>query len=371
MSPSTIKVITLEGSPRHRGHTYGEECRAWIGETLARWKATLQESTKMDPDAYIARFIKDTRFLEAVQKWTPDALDELKGLADGAQQDFNTIFAWQLADEQWWHARDLQLGIVTPVGDHCTCLGVQRQGGSPPMIGQNLDVPRLYEGTQVVLRVRHPNSDLEALVYSFVGTLCVVGVNSAGVAHVENTLLQLDHAANGLPVVFVGYGILAKRSLKEAAEFVRTVRHASGQNYILGGRDGAMDFECSGKKAVEFMPGARKLYHTNHPLANDDTGQYKLALTKIPEETRRVMEAGVNTKTRFEAAKRRMEAANPVTVQTFKDTLSSKDSPDGPICAYNERGFTSASMVMELSDRPAMHISIGPPSMNPYEKLTF
>lgn len=373
MNPKDIKVIQLAGTPRQRGHAYGEECRIWIGETIARWKADLAIKTGMDPDEYIALFLQDTRFPQAVERWTPDLLDELEALAQGAGQDLQTMFAWQLPDEQWWHQRDTQLGIYTPYGDHCSSLGVQRQGDLPPMIAQNMDMPRLYDGMQIMLHIKYADSPLEILSFTSVGLLTMNGVNNMGVAQVQNTLLQLDHNASGLPLVFVARGILEKSSLCEAVRFVKTVTHASGQNFIIGTRDGIVDLECSGHQAVEYLPhpGANKIYHTNHPFENKDTQQFEAVLEKLPLEERQVMAARTNSWTRFRAVKQRMEAANPITVDVLKQTLRSHDSIEYSVCVHNEKSITVASMVIELLDEPVMHVCFGPPCMNEYTSLGF
>jgi hypothetical protein len=66
-----------------------------------------------------------------------------------------------------------------------------------------------------------------------------------------------------------------------------------------------------------------------------------------------------------------MEAANPVTMDVMKEALCSHDSPDGNVCWHDQLEFTVASLVMELSDRPVMQISLGPPCVNEYARLTF
>jgi isopenicillin-N N-acyltransferase like protein len=288
MNPAKLKIVTLQGTARQRGLAYGEECRSWIAETIGRWKAELGKGVEIDPDVYIARFLGDTRFLPAVERWTPGLLVELRALAEAAGQSFETMLAYHLNDELWWHQRDLHPGILTRVGDRCTALGVQRQGDIPPMIAQNLDVPWLFDGTQVVLHIKYPDSQLEVLSFAFVGALGVNGMNNMGVAQVQNTLLQLDHNLGGLPVSFVSRGILEQTSLRDAVGFVKGVSHASGQNYVLGSPDGVVDVECSGKHVVEFLPyaGATPVYHTNHPLVNDDLGQFRAALEKLPADQR-------------------------------------------------------------------------------------
>ena len=187
----------------------------------------------------------------------------------------------------------------------------------------------------------------------------------------SNVAVSLAHF--GMPVDFVTRGILENRTLSEAVDFTRRVRHASGQNYIIGSPEGIVDLECSANQVREYTPypGSTLVYHTNHPLINDDTGQFIAVLDRMPPDQRKVVEEAVNSKTRLASVKRRLDAVSSVTVDVIKEILQSHDSPDGPVCVHNDRGFTSGSMIMELCDSPAFHICFGPPCAGEYQKLRF
>jgi hypothetical protein len=58
---------------------------------------------------------------------------------------------------------------------------------------------------------------------------------------------------------------------------MRTVHHASGQNYVVGSPEGVVSLVCSARSVVEFHPFVDRddVSHTNHPLANGDTELYR------------------------------------------------------------------------------------------------
>ena len=65
--------------------------------------------------------------------------------------------------------------------------------------------------------------------------------------------------------------------------FLHRVKHASGQNYVVGGPAQVYSFECSANKVSRFQPPGRPgvVWHTNHPLASDDFGAaYRATLAK-------------------------------------------------------------------------------------------
>ena len=181
------------------------------------------------------------------------------------------MLAFQLVDEYWANG-----GAIA--GDHCSGLGIAGEGDRPTYVAQNMDLEGFRDGFQVVLHVKHPDSGLESFVFTCPGLVAMNGMNSRSVGVCVNTLLQLRPRRSGLPVAFVVRGLLERTTVEEAIGFLRDVEHASGQNYILGGPAGVYDFECSAGKVARFVPEGRKgvVYHTNHPLANDDyTERYR------------------------------------------------------------------------------------------------
>src|SRR5947207_11017892 len=95
------------------------------------------------------------------------------------------------------------------------------------------------------------------------------GCNAASVGVVVNNLSMLPHASHGLPVAAVVRGILARRSLTDAAAFIRSVPHASGQHYAVGSPEGLLSFECSAGGVVQDSSATSRVLHTNHPLGGD------------------------------------------------------------------------------------------------------
>ena len=260
-----LKVITLEGSPYERGLTHGKTLKTEIGALVSLWKADLTRQFKMEADAFIAKFVDRTQYVQAIRKWTPDLMDEVRGIADGANIPFDTMLVFQLVDEYWIFG-----GPVA--SEHCSGLGVARRGDRPTVVAQNMDLEGFRQGFQVVLHIKHPGSNLEAYVTTNAGLVALNGMNSRGIGVCVNTLSDLEHCRDGLPVACVIRGLLRQETEEAAIAFLRSVKHASGQNYVIGGPARVYDFECSANRVVPFVPpdleGA--VYHTNHAMANDD-----------------------------------------------------------------------------------------------------
>ena len=362
-----VRVLHLEGSAYQRGLQHGTERRSAIATIVKLWKDDIAKTTRADPDVIIRTFLAETRFRPAIEKWTPGLLDEVRGIADGAKQPFDTMFAFQLVDELW-------VFIDKRASDHCTAVGVARAGSHPAYVAQNLDLEAFRDGFQLVLHIARSASAPEQLVFTSVGLIGASGVNSRSIGIACNTLMQLSASADGLPVAFIVRGVLAKSSGDDAVEFITSVKHASGQNYIVGTGDRVRDFEASAGKVVEFRPASdgSVVYHTNHPLANDDLKPWhRQAIEALPTELR----GAGNSEVRLASIRKRMDRpAAAIDDGVIADALRSKDSESNPICRSLRPGagaFTFGAVIMTLSGTPSLQVSMGPPDVNPLIRLRF
>jgi len=370
-----LPVIVLEGSPRDRGRIHGESLRAEIHRAIAAWKDALAADLDGDVDGYLEKFVGDTSFDGAIDRWTPGLMDEVRGLAEAANLDFTTAYAYQLADEEWWYRRNAKLGVRLPAGEGCSALGVVGRDGLPTFVGQNLDLPTFYNGSQALFLIKQPDTDLRSYQFTDAGFIAACGLNSHGIGVCVNTLIQLDQCVDGLPVAFVVRGLLEKATFEDAVRFVTTIRHASGQNYTIGSPGSVLDFECSANKVVRFTPagGGAWVCHTNHPMANPDQGVFEdQVLDKMPEGW---AERGLNNTTaRYQAVYQRLSSPDPKTLDLLKAALRSHDDPDNPVCNHVREdvgAFTAWSVIYELTDRPRVHFTVGPPCPSEYRTLGF
>ncbi|MCP5104058.1 MAG: hypothetical protein GY950_11800, partial [bacterium] len=345
--------------PYERGLQHGTMLKKEIGELVAKWKKDLKHQYKVNADEYIKKFLKNTNFKPAIKKWTPGLLEEVKGIAKGSGIDFNTMYAFQLLDEQWLHGKS--------VLHHCTGIGVNRQGKLPAMAAQNLDIPEFFDGYQALFHIKDPGSKLETFVVAFAGIVAGNGMNNSPVSVHVNAITQMEFAKEGLPVAFVIRGALQQTSYEKAVEFIHTIKHASGQNYIITGLDKSSGFECSAKKVSRYIPfeGAQWTYHTNHPRVNDNYSPKYLAYLKRKGKT---IDQVLYRCDRFDSLEKRFKnRTKPVTFEDIKEALSSRDTGRWDIC--NKTTF--ACTIMVLSEKPELHISPGQPDKVPFEVFTF
>jgi isopenicillin-N N-acyltransferase like protein len=359
-----LSVVEISGSPRERGRAHGEALRELIRARDARWCEQIETGCAMPADRFIQRFLAETRFLPAIQRWTPGLLDEALGIAEGADLPYERILACQLMDEEWWWSEPLQQR------HHCSGFAALHRGGA--VAGQNMDLGAWMDGFQALLHIRDRALDLDSYVLTCAGMIGLCGMNSAGLGLCVNTLLDLNHRGDGLPVAFVTRGLLEHRSLAEAAAFLNAVPHASGQNFILAEPGALADFECSAAGAVRLSPTAPgRIWHTNHALASADLDPAHGGSGWA--------DSARNSRARLAAVERRIaDPERPIDLALARSTLASKDDARDPVSRLKRRAdgtpvetFTFASVIWELGSEPVAHVAPGAPCSHDYRSFRF
>lgn len=363
--------LVLEGTPYQRGLAHGETLRNEIQAVVSLWQEAVEMDFGRPSSEVIRRFLAGTDFTPAMHTWTPGLLDEVRGIADGSGLGFDALLTLQLLDEMWSNA-DVVLR------EHCSSLGLPAGRGEPACLAQTVDVERFRDGFQVVLHIRHPDSDLESLVVTCAGLVGFNGMNNHGIGVGVNALLQLNPCRDGLPVAAVVRGLLEQPALEGAIAFLQTVRHASGQSYLVGGPAGIHAFECSANAVVRLEPQGPGgvIWHTNHPLANTDYQPWFPTKLDSGEE----MPFLENSRARYESLTRQLE--DPMCggrVEALGEILASRAEMRHPICAAGEEGefyaevgqYTFAATVMVLSGEPELRVAPGPPDRTPYRRFRF
>jgi hypothetical protein len=235
-----------------------------------------------------------------------------------------------------------------------------------------MDLEGFRNGFQVILHIKDAAVKTEAFILSHAGLIGLNGMNRHSVGVCCNTLSQLANCRDGLPVACVVRGMPQQASADAAGDFLRRVKHASGQNYVIGDAGKVAAYECSAGK-VSPLPPARGdvLLHTNHPLVNDD---YNLPYRDLLAKPGEVAKRNENSVARLESFQKRLGSEPARSIAQIKAALAARDSTEHPVCRpYRDRknNFTFASTIMVLAEKPELHIAAGPPDAHAYQVLRF
>jgi isopenicillin-N N-acyltransferase like protein len=378
---STMKKIpelTLSGSPRNRGRIHGETLRVKIRELIGNWKDWLIAEVKVSPDQYILELASETKFKTAIERWTPDLLEEVRGIAEGAAMDFTTIYAFQLLDEEWWFRQENRQGLQgQPRG--CSSIGWLGDKNSASIVAQNMDLPDYLDGYQIVIHIKDDQSDVESLIFSTAGLLALNGINNYSIGIVCNSLSQLNYSNSGLPVAYIHRGILEKKSYSDAKSFLEKIPHATGQNFILGSPTKIIDLECSADQVTEYSQSTHSssVGHTNHPFVN--TNFHYKPLEENPQNEYPTVPTNIidfDSKARFEVINQGLSEMelNGANLDTIKKIFSSHDCEANPVCRHSKpdsRWMTLGTSIMILDEHPQLHVCPGPPCSSRFSQFSF
>jgi len=360
-----LREITLTGTGYELGLQHGKLFKKEIGELFTKWKKYTTETMGRDANQVFSEFIQYANFNAAIEKWTPDLYEEIRGIADGSGQTMNDVMVFNLLDEFWVYQDNLS-------NHHCSGIGVPARNGNSGYIAQNMDIESYSDGYQVLMRLTKTEKRPEQLILTEPGLIALNGMNEKGIGACMNTLMQLKASSTGLPVAFIVREILNSTDKEELLQFIQSVPHASGQNYIIGIRGEVYDFEASANKVTRFDPKNANgtIYHTNHPLANDDVKDWFKKLD--PANNDGIDPAKSNSHIRLTAVQKRVKDASSVNDIVIKEALRSKDDKDNPVCRQPKNGgFTFGSVIMTLTGSPFLQVTAGPPDESEYKKVEF
>ena len=360
-----LREITLDGTGYVPGLQHGKLLKKEIGEIVTKWKENTTTSLGKDADQVLKDFFNYAHFDEAIKKWTPDLYEEVRGIAAGSEQAFNDIMVLNLLDEFWVYEDNI-------ANHHCSGIGAPSVNGSTAYIAQNMDIESYTDGYQILMRLTKNATQPEQLILTHPGLIALNGMNETGVGACMNTLMQLKASFSGLPVAFIVRRITASTDKDELLNFIQTVPHASGQNYIIGIRGEVYDFEASAAKVVRFNPNNANgtIYHTNHPLANDDVKDWFKKFDPALASSAGLQNS--NSNIRLAAVTKRIKETAAVNDVIIKDALRSKDDKDNPVCRAPKNGvITFGSVIMTLTGTPNLQITAGPPDESEYRKVAF
>jgi len=379
MNPFNLKILTLKGTNRQIGRAHGEELRDQIQAMAAERTAGVESYFKVSMEKFLDTLFEETQFLQAAEHWTPQLVEEVGGIGEGAGLDFRSAFAWQLLDEMDWYLRKKANPAQPGDANHCSSLGAFGAAASPTIVAQNADMGKSVDGMGIILKKNNTDTGLQSLSVSIPGVLGIWGMNSSRVGMCMNAMdIWLNHARDGLGTIFVAGGILSQPSFAATDHFIHSVKHASGENYVIGAPGIVADYEGSANEVIQYTPfeGAQMVYHTNHQVVNTDIELTPEKEEALPDDMRQLLALGrQDTTSRFCSVEKRMRELNaPLTVAKVKEILSAHDSEDFPVCKHkreDRQGMTNFCIIMELSDTPAFHISSGPPCMTEFRTFHF
>jgi len=258
-------IIEAFGSHRDVGRQAGEAARdvvAWGLDVYAeRFEALAGFS--------FAEAVERARpYLRPAEDYVPQSVDQLRGIAEGANVPFDRLFALNCSEELTCAA-----DVVWP--EHCTSFAVVAGGRADS--GHNEDwYPEEIGGQTIrIVRLTGPWSTGAYISAGPPYNLPLTGVTAAGFTSAANTVYYRDERV-GVPNNFLLAAVLGEPDLEHARDLLARAPRARGSNHLFcDARGRVWNLETSGERwaLVDGSPapadatraGASALFaHTNH-----------------------------------------------------------------------------------------------------------
>ncbi|HVV24001.1 MAG TPA: C45 family peptidase [Pseudonocardiaceae bacterium] len=260
MTARPVPLIEVSGSPRERGHAYGEAARAEIGLSVEYYRQAFAESSGLAwPDVLTTA----RAWRPLIDSAAPDLLAEMDAIAEGAGLLPDEILALNARGEI---VRNHDSAFSDEPAEGCSSFALlpEATGDGHVYCGQNWDWRAATEPSTIMLRIVQPPRPT-VIMQVEAGQIGRQGANSAGIALNANGLDGRFGAPRGVPQPVLRRMILDSGDLCTALEVPFTVHQHIATNLLVTHRDGvAVDLETTPVTHRWGYPSSGILVHGNH-----------------------------------------------------------------------------------------------------------
>ena len=350
MTTNPIPIIELnQTDPKKRGQLYGEAARERIHTILDKYHEIFQCITGETWEKTVER---GEPFISKAQVFAPDLVEEIRGIAEGADRAFMDIFLLNARSEILFNPRVL--------AQECTTVAALPESTSSgdTLLAQNWDWYKEVKNCQVILKIGQREDKPALITFTEAGQLAKIGMNAAGIGLVVNNLVS-DQPRAGVPWIFLTRRVLESSHLAQAMGYVLNTPRAHSINFLIGYADGeAVNLETSPVEEHVLWPQNEFFVHTNHYLKQG----------KNFRDLKPLRDPYLSTYLRCRRAQKGMAALNgSIDVKGILKILS--DHMDRPfsVCAHQnpaqaplQQVITCLSIIMNLA-RKQIHYTLGNP----------
>lgn len=252
-----VTEVLINGDGYERGRNYGKAAGEAIRRCISHYAVYIKNSTGMD---WKLACENAKKFEPAIRKFRPEYLEEMKGIADGAQAGYEEILAINCRSELY--------AMKQAAVQECTAFAVMPQASRDGHVlaGQNWDNNYGQRDCMVVLHIYQKNKP-DILLFTEAGFIGGKGMNSRGISLTLNAL-ETNFDSRGVPLHMKMRAALDAEHISEAYEAVAKVPSAVGANLILTSGDGvALSAEVTPNGVDAILPENGVIAHTNHLLS--------------------------------------------------------------------------------------------------------
>ncbi len=363
--------IAVEGGPRERGRSYGEQTRDRVHRSIEAYEQVFAHYAGWDWAQVRAEAV---RYRDPIARFSAKYLEEIAGIAEGAGVPESDVLALNVRTEVMFAAKARAaagLGDRPNLPHECSAFAVlaSRSAEGHTLIGQNWDWLLHSFDTCVVLEARQDDGpDFVTVVEA--GLLAKTGMNSSGIGLATNALVSdEDRGEPGVPYHLLLRSILDAETISDAYAALQRGVRSSSANFLVAHVDGvAVDVEGSPGDFTKLylnFPEDGVVLHTNHFRSNAFDGD-DVSLWVMPDSPFRLERLATGVR-----------GVGSLSLDTFRGLLADHSNYPSGVCCHpdarmdpHDQGSTVASILMDL-DAKRMWVADGHPCTNPYRELDY
>jgi len=352
MGTNSIPVIEVKGTYREVGRQIGEKMKPQLQRTLAWMRATLPPGV-----SWKDMLLRGRICLAHSRSVYPQFVEELEGIAEGADLPFEEVFLGVC--EELWEPAAWYGGVAPMELRSCTdfvARGAATVDGSTLVAHTNDTAPEA-EDYLVILKVQ-AGEEPEFLGVSIAGLGFSAGFNAAGISMTGNAVSCKD-IRPGVPRLLIARAILAARRLGEALDACLLPLRASNYNNVVADPNGeAYCMEGSATDCEPIYIEGNIMAHANHylswPMRRFEANPHRIG----------------NSIARYHRARRLLrENYGRLSPEVFQKLLADHVNYPESICKHNGKSVTVFSIIINLNERRAW-IGRGRPCQTTYYEYT-
>jgi isopenicillin-N N-acyltransferase-like protein len=359
----SFPVISVKGKPFDCGLQHGSQVRELVRKNVdlyfnlwsAMWGAKRPEVLE-----------KCRQFIPIIGEYDADIMEELQGLAKGADLSLEEIIALNTRYELLWGEK-----VARQFGrDGCTSMAalpwVTENGHT--LVGQNWDMAPVHFDFAIILEVEQEGKP-KVVLGTEAGVIGQKGMNSAGLGLCVNCLVSnLDRFEPSTPFFIAVRGALNAENFTRSLQAILGTKISVSGNILIAHRDGeAIDLEVTPEDVGIVHAEDGILTHSNHFLAFTNRADLKDLFKRYAP----------STLFRYHRARRLLEPdKGHIGIESFQRVFRDHFSYPDSICWHvnprdNELSQinTVNSVIMDLEEG-SVYITEGNPCQHEYVKLT-
>jgi isopenicillin-N N-acyltransferase-like protein len=347
-----LKVVEVSGSHYEMGFQYGKACP----EISTILDLTCQlfggnEKTKDIQDRYVPIY------LPYLQNYAPEIMEEMKGMADGADVNFHDIMLLNITYE---------ISVPSVMGG-CTsfaAMGKATSGGGL-ISGQNIDHIEPWLEHMILLKMK-PEDGPDVMAVTAPGCLTLAGINSAGISINMNLLRNSTslEPAGGVPTHVILRKLFMSNTLGEVIAAIASAEGRCPKNYLLTSTgEGILDIETTTTDMDIQFPEREMLTHANYFKA-ERFRSTDLAPSLVPD-------AYIRSNRLFRLME---EHYGDISVEVMKRLLQDHSNYPNSICRHRDanapfpyaRIMKTLISIINVPEEKKVYIAVGNPCKNEY-----